>query len=203
MWPEIGVVPHLTLVLALGLMVSLTYANTLRDTGFVFDNRYLILEDPHLHEATRANVSSIFQSDYWWPKAISGLYRPLTKLSYLFNYAVLHEAGNSTGYHWCNFFVHWLNAALVYFMALVLLQKVWPAVFTAALFAVHPIATESVTNIIGRADLFATAAIVGGFLIYARSTTVGGSRKIPWLAAVMVVAAIGEFSKENGVLLLG
>ncbi len=203
MWPEIGFVPHLVLVLALGLMVALTYANTLRDTGFVFDNRYIILEDPHLREATRANLSLIFQTDYWWPKSIGGLYRPLTKLSYLFNYAVLHEADHAAGYHWFNFFIHWLNAALVYFMALVLLKKVWPALFTAAPFATHPIATESVTSIIGRADLFSTAAILGGFLLYARSTTVDGWRKLPWLAVVMVVAALGEFSKENGVLLLG
>ena len=33
------------------------------------------------------------RQDYWWPKAVSGLYRPLTTLSYLFNY---HTLGNAT-----------------------------------------------------------------------------------------------------------
>ena len=188
---------------ALGAIVLLTFSNTLRNTGFALDNKFILLEDPRLREANRTNLRLIFHEDYWWPKAVSGLYRPLTTLSYMFNYAVLGNGTNSTGYHWFNFFLHWLNAVLVYFMALVLMEKLWPALFTAALFATHPIVTESVSNIIGRADLFATAAIVGGLLCYAKSTTMNGWRKVPWLAALMVVTTVGEFCKESAVVVLG
>ena len=212
-----GLVRHLVVVLALGIIVLLTFANTLRNTEFALDNKFIIAEDPRLREADSANLRLIFSEDYWWPKAVSGLYRPLTTLSYMFNYAILGNADRAAGYHWINFLLHWLNAILVYFMVLVLMEKRWPAplaplragrgagpaLFTAALFATHPIVTESVTNIIGRADLFATAAILGGFLCYAKSTILDGWRKAPWLAALMLIATVGEFCKESAVAVLG
>src|ERR1035437_1384243 len=164
LWPSVGFRSHVAVIFVLGLVVFLTFSNTLHNTGFALDNKFIIQEDPRLRVANPDNLRLIFHEDYWWPKAVSGLYRPLTTLSYMFNYAILGNASHAAGYHWVNFFLHWLNAILVYFMALVLFKAIWPALFTGALFATHPIVTESVTNMVGRADLFATAAIVGGFL---------------------------------------
>ena len=177
LWPALGWKPHLSVIFGLGIIVLLTFSNTLHNTSFALDNKFIILEDPRLRKATPENLGLVFHEDYWWPKAVSGLYRPLTTLSYMFNYAILGNASNSTGYHWINFLLHWLDASLVYFMALLLLEAFWPAAFLAGLFATHPIVTESVSNLVGRADLFATAAIVGGFLCYAKSTTLDGWRK--------------------------
>ncbi len=203
LWPAIGPRLHWVVVIGLGVLVLLAFSNTLHNTGFALDNKFIILEDPRLRQSTQDNLKLIFTEDYWWPKAVSGLYRPLTTLSYMFNCAVLGNDGHAAGYHWINLLLHWLNAILVYFTALVLLKNLWPAAFTAALFATHPIVTESVSNIIGRADLFATAAIVGGLLCYAKSTTVGGWRKASWLVALMVVTTIGVFCKESAVAVLG
>lgn len=203
LWPSIGWARHVSVVLGLGVVILLTFSNTLHNTEFALDNKFIILEDPRLRKATPGNLELVFHEDYWWPKAVSGLYRPLTTLSYMFNYAILGNANNATGYHWINFLLHWLDASLVYFIALLLLETFWPAVFMAALFATHPIVTESVSNLVGRADLFATAAIVGGFLCYAKSTTLEGWRKVPWLAALMVITGLGEFCKESAVAVLG
>src|ERR1039458_2978619 len=78
------------LLAALGLCAAalLVYSNSF-GAGFVLDNKALILEDPRLREATPQNLELIFQHTYWWPHGEAGLYRPLTTLSYLFNYAVL------------------------------------------------------------------------------------------------------------------
>ena len=190
----------MAIVLTLGVIVLLTFANTMRNTEFALDNKFIILEDPRLHVAKRDNVRLIFTQDYWWPKAISGLYRPLTTLSYLLNYSILGNRDNSTGYHWINFLLHWANAVLVYFTALVLLENCWPAVFIAGIFATHPIVTESVSNIVGRADLFATLATLGAFLCYVKSTTRRGVCKLPWLVALMLITTVGEFCKESAVL---
>src|ERR1043166_7364837 len=176
-WPALGAAPHLAVIFVLGAVVLFTFANTLHNTGFALDNKFIILEDPRLREAKKENLKLIFQQDYWWPKAVSGLYRPLTTLSYMFNYAVLGNADTSTGYHWVNFFLHWANAVLVYFSVLALMEKQWPALFAAAVFATHPIVVESVSNIIGRADLFATLWLLAGFLCYAKSTTIQEKRK--------------------------
>ena len=77
-----------------------------------------------------------------------------------------------------------------------------PAAFCIAmLWAVHPVLTESVTNIVGRADLLAGFAVLGGFLLYFKSTETTGWRRGALLAALAVITAIGVFSKESAVVL--
>src|ERR1700691_4057050 len=60
------------------------------------------------------------------------------------------------------------------------------AFFIAMLWAVHPILTESVTNIVGRADLIAGFAVLSGFLMYLKSTETTGWRRNAWLAGLAV-----------------
>jgi len=202
LWSPCGWATHLGVVSLLGALVLLAFVNTLRNTEFALDNKFIILEDPRLREAKWENVKLIFTQDYWYPKAVSGLYRPLTTLSYLFNYAVLHSADKAASYHWVNLLLHWLNTVLVYFMVLVLMDKLWPALLTALLFAVHPIVTESVTNIVGRADLFAMMAVLGGFLCYAKSTVSRSWERFLWLVALAVVTMLGVFCKESAIAVL-
>jgi protein O-mannosyl-transferase len=213
LWPAGGFLRHVGVIFVLGAIILFANVNTLRNTGFALDNKFIILEDPRLRDAcgnqppteecrkrNAENVKLIFTQDYWWPKAVSGLYRPLTTLSYRFNYGTLGNKDAAAGYHWINFVLHWTNAVLVYFMVLVLIEKLWPAFFTGALFAAHPITVESVANIVGRADLFATVSVVGGLLFYVKSTTCVGWRKIPWLLGLMVLTAFGAFCKESAVV---
>jgi tetratricopeptide (TPR) repeat protein len=80
---------------------------------------------------------------------------------------------------------------------------VYPALAAAALWAVHPALTESVTNIVGRADLMAGAAILGGLQLYWRSIEVSGLGRAASVAALAIVTTVGVFSKENAVVLAG
>src|ERR1035437_6085577 len=192
LWPAVGTPAHLAIVFVLGVIVLFTYANTLHNTGFALDNELIILEDPRLRDAAKNNpdnIKLIFSQDYWWPKAVSGLYRPLTTLSYMLNYRILGNTDHAAGYHWINFFLHWANTVLVYFTVLVLMERLWPAFFAAALFGTHPLATESVTNIIGRSDLFATLFLLVGFLCYVKSTTTDSQRKL-WTGPQVIMASI-------------
>jgi tetratricopeptide (TPR) repeat protein len=203
LWPALGRKSHWAAILGLGIVTLLAFSNTLQNTGFALDNKFIIIEDPRLRATNWDNLRQIFTEDYWYPKAVSGLYRPLTTLSYLFNYAVLGSRDNSTSYHVVNFLLHWANAVLVYFLALVLMQKPWRAALTGAVFAVHPIVTESVSNIVGRADLFATAAVLGAFLCYAKSTTERGWVRAGWLALAGVITLLGVFCKESAIVVIG
>jgi len=139
------------------ILAVAVYSNSFR-TGFPLDNKALILQDARVHEATRANVDLILDHTYWWPIGESGLYRPVTTLSYLFNYAVLGNADRPVGYHVVNLSLHIVNVLLA-FAVMVRLTKQGPvAIATAAMWAVHPLSTEAVTNIVGRADLIAALA---------------------------------------------
>ena len=75
------------------------------------------------------------------------------------------------------------------------------AAVAAALWSVHPVLTESVTNVVGRADLLAGFGVLAGLLchIYA-----GRSRAAvpPGSAGLAAAATIGLFSKESAIVLL-
>ena len=65
-----------------------------------------------------------------------------------------------------------------------------------------PIGTEAVTSIVGRADLLAAMAVLGGLLLYAWSAT-HPSRGYVTAVALFGIATLGVFAKENAAVLLG
>ena len=193
--------------LALIALTLLAFSNSF-SAGLALDNQLLITGDPRIQEASAHNVSQIFQHTFWWPNGEAGIYRPLTTLSYLFNYAVLGNGTAPAGYHWINFLLHAANVLLVFALSLRLFgrmpDRAFPlALSTAALWAVHPVLTESVTNIVGRADLLAGMSVLGGFWTYLKSTDSAGFRRIAWLAGLAAATTAGVFSKESAVVLPG
>jgi tetratricopeptide (TPR) repeat protein len=180
----------------------LAYANSF-GMGFAFDARAIILDDSRIHKATAENLNLILHYEYWWPVSSDALYRPVTTASYLLNYAIFGNGENAAGYHWVNFLLHAGNVWLMYLLSSRLLKRTWPAFFAAALWAVHPIGTESVTNVVGRADELAAMAVLGGLLLYVRSSAMRGARLGLTTAALFAIATLGVFSKENAAVLLG
>jgi tetratricopeptide (TPR) repeat protein len=182
------------------VLALLAYSNSFQ-AGFTLDNTGLLL-DPRIREFTPENVALILTHTYWWPTGEAGLYRPFTTLSYLFNYAIRGDGDQPSGYHSINLILHLGNVLLAYAVALRLVRKFWPTAFIAALWAVHPALTESVTNIVGRADLLAGMAVLSGFLIYLKSAEATGRARVVWLAGLAFVTTIGVFSKESAVAIL-
>jgi tetratricopeptide (TPR) repeat protein len=195
-------IKHLAVAAALFVVVLAAYSNSFRG-GFPMDNDPILLQDPRIQQATTENVVLIFSHSYWWTPPEKGLYRPLTTLTYLWNYAILGDGTQSEGYHEFNFLLHFFNVLLCYGIALSVMRKFWPAVFVAALWAVHPILTESVTNIIGRADLLAAFGVLSGFWMYWKSRESSGIRRAAWLIGVMAATTVGIFAKESAIAILG
>ncbi|HTA42238.1 MAG TPA: hypothetical protein VK789_07320, partial [Bryobacteraceae bacterium] len=121
------------------------------------------------------------------------------------NYAILEIADHPAGYHWINFFLHIANVLLLFALVLRLMRgraRALPTAFCIAmLWAVHPVLTESVTNIVGRADLLAGGAILAGFLLYLKSIETTGWRRGTLFSGLAVFTAAGVFSKESAVVL--
>lgn len=170
--------------LLLAAVTFLAYSNSFPN-GFTLDSRQAILNDTRVHEVSSRNLSDIFTHTYWWPYDSSGLYRPLTTLSYLFDYAVLNHGDRPAGYHALNLLLHLANVLLVYAIARRLTRYPLPA---ALLWAVHPVLTESVTNLVGRADLLAAL----GTLVVIWSTSFWG---------VLLGTTLAIFSKESAVVI--
>jgi len=193
--------PHVARLAAIWLLALAAYSNSFR-AGLIFDNQTIVLKDTRIHAATAENLRLIFSTEYWSTNNSTGLYRPFTTLTYLFNWAVLGDGASPAGYHWVNFGLHAINIALVYALGLMLFGETTPAWVMAALWAVHPVLTESVTNVVGRADLLAAASVLGGLLCYACARNALGRSRMYRLAALGLIGAIGIFSKESAIVLV-
>lgn len=192
---------HAEALAILAALVLMAYANSFSG-GFVVDGRPLILESARVHSVTGHHLKEILFHGYTWPAFDSGLYRPFTTLSYLVNYAILGDADQPVGYHWTNCLLHAANAFLAYLLALRLVRQYQPALFAAALWAMHPICTEAVTNIAGRPEELATFGVLGALLLYVYAGEESGRRRLLRRIAIVAAATVAVFSKESGVMVL-
>jgi hypothetical protein len=193
---------HAPRLLALAVLALIAYANSFQ-AGLIFDNAPAILQDTRVRALTGGNLHLILTEEYWYNTSTTGLYRPLTTFSYLLNYAVLGNGPNPAGYHWVNLLLHGANISLVYLLAVWIAGDANLAFALAVLWGVHPLLTDSVTNIVGRADLLATLGVLGGLLAHiAGASATGGRRLVRW-TVLAAAASIAIFSKEVGAVLPG
>jgi tetratricopeptide (TPR) repeat protein len=185
---------------ALVALVLVAYCNAF-GLGAALDGSYIVFAEHRIEAATLSNVKTILTTDYWWPRGTDRLYRPLTTLSFLFNYSVLGNGSRAAGYHAVNIALHAINVLLVFALASLLFKRKGPAWFAAALWAVHPVGVETVTNIAGRADLLATAGLFGALLVYAKMPE-GNDGAIRRRVALFGLAVLALFAKETGAILI-
>ena len=159
---------HRLLIAALALLL---YAGTLQN-AFVFDDHAAIRDNPVVH---RADLKEIFTTDYWSGHHAdrSGLYRPLTILSYALQYQL--NGVSPLAYHLVNILLHALTALLLYRLVLDLTKETDLALAAALLFTVHPAISEAVCAAVGRADLLATALLVLALVLHLRQQTIGAT----------------------------
>ncbi|XP_067014529.2 protein O-mannosyl-transferase TMTC4 isoform X2 [Anabrus simplex] len=78
------------------------------------------------------------------------------------------------------------------------------AFLSAMLFAVHPIHSEAVAGVVGRADLLCALFYCLAFLAYCNAVVHhGGLRSSLMLAASMLLCGLAMFSKEQGITVIG
>jgi len=193
---------HIPILLGLWAAALLAYSNSFQ-AGFTYDNAIAIQQDARIRDLGSESLAQIFTEEFWYPSMTTGLYRPLTTLTFLFNYTVLGNQAGTPGYHAVNFALHGVNIALVYLLGWLLLGEISWAGLLAALWALHPLLTESVTNIVGRADELAALGVLAGLLCHIRGGQAAGLRKAAWLAGLALSAAVAVFAKESGVVLVG
>lgn len=187
-------------VLTLLALVVAAYSNSFH-AGLVFDNAGVIVDDPRIRAATLQNCEFIMKGGYWYINATSGLYRPLTTFSYLLNYSVIGNGLHPLGYHLVNLALHATNVILTYALGLVIFEEASLALAVAGIWGLHPLLTESVTNIVGRADLLAAFGVLAGLLCYVKAEPAVRRKRLVWFLALGTCQTIGIFSKENAIIL--
>jgi len=156
------------------------------------------------------NWRRILRTDYWGLEMFEEgqwthkSFRPLTILSFRWNYW-LHSF-DSTGFHVTNLVLHVLASLLLGALGFTSLglPSGW-SMLLAALFFAHPVHTESVLYIVGRADLLCCVGVFVAVLLYKPCITgslgfISGSICL-LLASAMLVAA--GLCKETGFCFFG
>ena len=188
---------------AIPLLLVLTIAAYIGSFSGVIegDAASLISVDSRVHSATPDNLRLIATRTYWSSITSSTLFRPLVTLSWMVNYAGFGNRDRALGYHVFNLTLHLINVILAWLVILRVWQEPLPAFLAAAVFAVHPVNTEAVTNIAGRADLMAALGVLAGLLLYiSLPEHTGGYRKMV-LAGLFLASCFGFLSKENAIVL--
>jgi hypothetical protein len=153
-------------------LAALTYGSALNN-DFVFDDVAAVRDNIQLRHIDLAGVVGIFTSDYWsgFHGDRSGLYRPLTVLSYALQYGGNH----ALPYHLLNLLLHAACTWGLYRFVKRLGQNESLALGSALLFAVHPALSEGVYAIVGRADLMAAALSLVALNLHLRNIAARGA----------------------------
>jgi hypothetical protein len=161
-----------------------------------YDNKALIPDNEIFQQDGQAG--RIFSSNYWWPKE-TDLYRPFTIYTYYLNYRLWGWGANPLGYHVFNLVLHILNGLLVFVLVSRISGRALIGAFSALLFVTHPVATEAVTNVVGRADLLAMFFVLSAFLLHISGSARPSNRRWLFYPASALCLAGGLLSKENAV----
>ncbi|MBI5436358.1 MAG: hypothetical protein HY937_04540 [Nitrosomonadales bacterium] len=172
----------------LALTVFACYCNALSG-AFQFDDYKIIVDNPVVHswEAWLANLGH-------------GI-RPLLKFSYTLNWT---SGLGAAGFHLTNLLIHLCNAYLVYRLSGEFVQqqplrdrlKDVP-LFTALLFAAHPIHTEAVTYICGRSISLMMLFYLAGLLAYVAGRAQHNKISVYLITPLLFVTALSV--KETAV----
>jgi protein O-mannosyl-transferase len=176
--------------LLVGIAAAAVYLNSLGG-GYVFDDRWVIVENPIVQ---RSSLAEIFTSVY----TPGPVYRPVTLLSFAINERL---GWNPLADHVLNVALHVAVTLLVFALAGRVVRSAAARLLAALLFAVHPIHTEAVANLVGRAELLAALFALGAIVAFARNIE-AAERGLGWLAVSLACFAIGPFAKESALTIL-
>eukprot|EP00794_Sanderia_malayensis_P020407 gene20407-22420_t len=201
------------------ILCLICYWNSLR-CELVHDDIFAIVDNKDLRPETP--LTTLFRNDFWGKPMQDNTshksYRPICVLSFRFNY-FLHGL-QPFGYHLVNMLLHVaVSMFFLYFCeADIFHGDVKRSVTAAALFAVHPIHTEAVTGVVGRADILACLLFLISLHLYQRARKeenksivlnnnnkdkiVTGRPKL-FLLTSIVCGSLSMLCKETGITVFG
>jgi protein O-mannosyl-transferase len=174
----------------------LAYANSLGN-GFTFDDFAVVVDNPVVAEA---KLLDVFTTPYWPGMPDVGHYRPLTVFTFVAN-RILGGSGPS-GFHLTNVALHLLNASLLFWLIGRMVRDEHGAGFGALLFLLHPVHTEAVNSVVGRAELVAAFCVLTALALYIGASEAEGRRQRILLFASVLLGFLGCLAKEQAALLV-
>lgn len=185
------------LPLFIALVAIAIYFNSLWN-GFAYDDTYIIKDNSRVHDLSAWR--NIWLKPYWPFRGTDlGIYRPFAIFIYAVQWAI--GGGEPWLFHVVNVALHAVATVLVFYLLERLTARV-PAMVGALVFAVHPIHTEVVANVVGQAELVTAIAVLGACLIHVTRPD-GVAVSWPRRLALVPLFAVALATKESSVVLPG
>ena len=180
------------------------YLNSLPN-NFIFDDREAILTNSDI--MLGGPYRNIFSNDFWGvPMSHTEShksYRPLTVLSFKIQFDI--HGISPVAFHTVNVLLHSFLVFLLISLSSTITNSQSVGLLTGLLFSVHPIHTEAVTGVVGRAEILSALFYVTGFLIYLKTENSEKSPTVRWLSLFLsiILAFVSMLCKEQGITILG
>ncbi len=181
------------------LIAVLPYVNTLQN-GFVYDDNNEVLTNPYIRSFS--HLGDIFSTRilaHLGARGATNYYRPIS----IFGFLICNKLFGLLpyGFHLANLLLHALIVCVLFGLTKRLFHDQWLAFIAAAIFALHPIHTESVAWVSGVTDLDLALFYLATFWFFVSSARPQGARS-EWLQLGMVGSFIlALLSKEQAVTL--
>ena len=164
-------------------IVTICFANSVQN-DFILDDYAIVATNPAIRTI---NPVQNLTTPYWGKHSTAGIYRPLTILSFSFEYPLWHRWPG--GYRLTNLAIHTINGFLLFLLARSLLQSLAGALLAGAIYLVHPVHTEPVVGLVGRSELLAAMFFLLAWVLFRQRRT----------GLCLVAFFLSLLSKENAI----
>ena len=180
-------------VLLIALLGAIAYGNSLNGK-FIWDDEALIRNNIYIKDFS--HITKVFSGNI---EAGAGkktsFYRPVQTLTYMLDYRFWGL--DEKGYHITNTAWHISVALALFWLVNILFHERLIAVLAGLFFVVHPIHTEAVSYISGRAELLSAFFILLAFILYVKNLKAKNTGLYFGMILGYVFAIL---SKENSII---
>jgi Tfp pilus assembly protein PilF len=175
------------------LLVILGYSNSLNNE-FQYEDIPQIVENEFIKDLR--NIPFILDKRYYVLAQEASVFRPFVTITYFLDYYLYRL--DVRGWHLTNLLLHGINSVLCFEVYVHLLQNIPISFLAAAIFAVHPLQTESVNLISFRENLLYFTFYFLSFLLFIKFRE---SQKFKLYIFSLICYLFSIFSKELAVTL--
>lgn len=194
-----NIVKRLLFQCLLILLCLACYSHALNGS-FVFDDTVAIIKNVDV-TTYPTNWTAIFKNDFWGTSLLSSeshkSYRPLTTLMFHLEYSIFGFRAKHMKA--INLLLHCINTLLVWKLfgkfRLESVNNDHVAAVAASFFAIHPIHTEAVCGVVGRAELVYCTLYLVALLLSCQRTCSSSYTDV----IIILITATGVFIKETAI----
>jgi hypothetical protein len=200
-------------ILLLCLLIGIAFGNSLRGE-FLYDDHRVVLNNPLFGHWDVSTLRSIMTHDYWAalsPENADGApdslyYRPFYHIFENLTYALMGKS--AVLWHLVSLLLHLGGTLAGYFLIIRIIaaasdlgpiERRLAALLGAAVFAVHPVQSETVAWVSAQGNSIVAICLFSAFLCYLQQRE--SRRRWLWQLAAMALFLTAALTKENGLCL--